>query len=405
MPICIAGHVGVGHVFTHSGFVQDDSQGFAAASDLLCDRFEIDPSITEVTYDEGEKSITVRLSNGGTGTCVPGRGVTPFERELLGRLIGENSCFPQRTAMKAFGRMYGNGAVEVPVAVEYAVAQALMNGFNTHIDGFVMDQKKDEYAGDIVGGVRLEIDGMGVVILLTVNGSPRGVGPNEDLEGNVARDVKKKVMSELGVLDVPAILLESKAYNPSLEGIEEETLLLRYNRDSDNETVGNAVQTAFETMFEEEDKTDRSGAADGAPTAWKVIDNTFVRDSGAMKKNVGKYADWLADIADRLRKSTTSDEKVRIGEELAHFASQDFGGIVFMSDEVNEVVGAAGLMPGTGAVLSTVVPQSYVEETGIPYSTEEGIRMIQRVVTEALRNICAQKDQADRELQRKRRAV
>ena len=42
MTVCIAGHVGVGHVYSHAGFVQDDSQGFALASTLICSQMGLE---------------------------------------------------------------------------------------------------------------------------------------------------------------------------------------------------------------------------------------------------------------------------------------------------------------------------------------------------------------------------
>ena len=41
----IVGHVGVGHVHSHSGFVQDDSAGFAVASTLLKKAVDVDTTI------------------------------------------------------------------------------------------------------------------------------------------------------------------------------------------------------------------------------------------------------------------------------------------------------------------------------------------------------------------------
>ena len=52
MAICIAGHIGVGHVFSHSGINQDDSQGFAAISRILCEHFGIRTVIKEVFVEK-----------------------------------------------------------------------------------------------------------------------------------------------------------------------------------------------------------------------------------------------------------------------------------------------------------------------------------------------------------------
>ena len=385
MPICIAGHAGIGHVCSHSGFIQDDSQGFAVVSGLLCSRFGIDPAVRKAYYNTEKKCVSVELKSGGTGYCYPLGGLTPFECELLDRLEGENSCFPQRSAEKAFGRIYGHGSYAAAAAVEYAIAQALLNTFKVKIAGFILAERNESASRDMIGGIGTDINGEPIVLLLTINGSDSGVGPNEDLEGNVALYEKREVMEKLGVLMAPTIIVESKAYNPSLEGIEEEHLLLRYHKDFDNLTVASAVEKALKA----------------AEYPGRVMDSAFPRHSEAMRKNVESFSDTLIDLASRIRKSTTADERVQLGEELVRLASRDYGGIIFMSDDVYKIAGAAGLLPGTGVVLSTVVSGRYADEAGIPYSTEEDVRVIQDVLAKAVKILNRNLNQAEEEVRKK----
>ncbi|MCM0709121.1 hypothetical protein NBH08_30270 [Faecalicatena sp. BF-R-105] len=55
----IIGHVGVGHVHSHSGYVQDDSAGFAAAACLLRRAFPVDTTIVHAQADPNTGCITI----------------------------------------------------------------------------------------------------------------------------------------------------------------------------------------------------------------------------------------------------------------------------------------------------------------------------------------------------------
>ena len=111
----IVGHVGVGHVHSHSGFVQDDSAGYAVASNILKQAVDVDTNIktVEVNLETGE--ITVTLPSGGCGTAKARRGFTPAEQELAQRAVGQDATFTQNVAVHTFGRIYGQGALETAV--------------------------------------------------------------------------------------------------------------------------------------------------------------------------------------------------------------------------------------------------------------------------------------------------
>ncbi|MBQ2751671.1 MAG: hypothetical protein IJF25_03785, partial [Oscillospiraceae bacterium] len=71
----ISGHVGVGHVNSHSGFVQDDSAGFAVASYILKKALDVDTSRAAAAADPDTGIITVTTKGGGTASAAPLRGI------------------------------------------------------------------------------------------------------------------------------------------------------------------------------------------------------------------------------------------------------------------------------------------------------------------------------------------
>lgn len=367
MTICIAGHVGAGHVFSHSGFVQDDSQGFALVSSMLCSATGVSTVISEVETDRSDGSVTVKTVSGGRGRGLPRRGITPFEEQLMAGIKGENGCFPQRCAMKALGRMYGHGISEVPVALEYAIAEAVMDSFNKNLKDFMVMRRDTEQANDIAGGMTVQISDLSLTLMLTVNGSSRGTGPVEDLEGNVALDFKKELMENLGIVNVPTIIVESKAYVPTLEELKEETFLVRYNRGTDNSVVASCLEQALKDIN----------------TKWRSIDTAFPVSKGAMARNTETFSKELSELALSLGKSVTSAEKSRIAADISRLVSQDLGGIIFMSNGVHDIYRSAGTTPGTSAVLSIAVPEEYVKKNIIPFSTDGNIKVMMKVVTRA----------------------
>jgi len=386
MTVCIAGHVGVGHVYSHAGFVQDDSQGFALASTLLCSQMDLEPVIEEVKVDAKEHSFTVKVSGGGTGKGIPARGITPFEEELAKRIMGENPCFPQRCAMKAYGRLYGHGVTEVPAALEYAIAEALLDSFDRQFDNFLLMRRDSEEADDMVGGMKVGIGTCSAVIMITINGSKAGTGPVEDLEGNVPLDFKRDLMEKLGVLNVPTIIAESKAFVPTLDNIESETFLVRYNSEIDNTVVGKSLEKALEEV----------GAT------WQSSDSAFPFPRGQMAKNTKNFANRLTSLSRSFGEASSSAEKSRIAKEICSLVSQDLGGVIFMSNDVNDIYRSAGLDPGTSAVLSIVVPKTYIEKNIIPFSTDENVRVMREVVTRACRLITENYEQAMDEINLKK---
>ena len=126
----IVGHAGCGHANSHCGFVQDDSGGLAALLRILERATGLDLTIDKVTPTVGKAGgFTVHTASGGCAWAPAGRGVTPTEAELSERVVGLSAVTTQADAVHAFGRMLGQGAFEVPVALQTAIANAAVDSF------------------------------------------------------------------------------------------------------------------------------------------------------------------------------------------------------------------------------------------------------------------------------------
>ena len=133
--IGISGHAGAGHVHSHSGFVQDDTAGFAVAICLLRRAFPASTIISSVEGDIDTGFVTVRTQGGGIGVAKARRGITPHEASLVRRAVGKDGVYSQNAAFAAFGRIYGQGVFETPVALQTAICLAVINTFEEKYPG------------------------------------------------------------------------------------------------------------------------------------------------------------------------------------------------------------------------------------------------------------------------------
>lgn len=74
----------------------------------------------------------------------------------------------------------------------------------------------------------------------------------------------------------------------------------------------------------------------------------------------------LVALGEELKAARTSAEKVRIAAEVHRFASEDLGGITFMSDDIHRVMGGVGQIPGTTACMSLFIPKAEQLRTVLP---------------------------------------
>ena len=383
----ICGHAGVGHVHSHSGFVQDDSGGFAVAVSLMKKALPIDSTIARAQADVEEGMVVVTTADGGQGRARARRGITPVEAELIQRIIGKDAVYCQSTAFHAFGRIYGQGVLEAPVALQNAVALAVIDTFEkkwlsrVRVAAEEVPGKVDRALGTV-----LEIDSIPVSLLAVVNASEGGIGPDEDLEGNVMLGAKGRLMKQLGLDTVPTIVIEGKPFVPGVcDGLKENTFWIRANRESDNTTVAACLAEAAEEL--------------GLP--YLSSDTAFPRGGGALAEATRSLAQRIAEIGNQLASSETSSEKVKLVGELAVLVSEDAGGATFMTNSLQDVVGSAGMVPGTSAVISLLVTPEYINHWKIPVFTSEDCDSVLAVVTKAIGKLSQRIEKAGQELKQK----
>lgn len=209
----IVGHAGCGHVNSHLGFIQDDSGGLSAVTRLLQRATAIDLTITSVVANTGIDNayFEVTTKSGGIGKAFARRGITKHELRLAQYAVGKEAVNSQAIAGQCFGRILGQGAMECPVALQTAIANASMDSFFRNFpDQFLYgDEGIEGNCGKILGTV-LTIDDFETSVLALSNATIGGLGPNEDIEGNVNFYGKKEIMHSLKLDDLPTIVIEGK---------------------------------------------------------------------------------------------------------------------------------------------------------------------------------------------------
>ncbi len=336
---------------------------------------DFDTTIRKV-FVRPSRSFCVETADGGIGCATPRRGLNIFETEILKGLEGSNASLPHLAVLKLFGKVRGGGCDEVPTAVEYALSIAALDTVARRVRGFVLGQLDNE--SDVVGGLNINLPSGSLSVVITVNGSGSGVGPVEDLEGNVPLGPKRQVMEVLNSVEVPSLVLESKAFIPSLASkVNGSTILLRYNKDYDNVAVARAVSTALSRLG----------------VSYIELDNTFPRYSKSIERVKAGVVSKIAVLTSTLSKSTKSLDKVVATAELARVVCEDLGGVFFMSEELAEVVGSAGLVPGTGVVISMAVGEDYMAQVGVPYATREDADTLAEVALASVEEVIANYDE------------
>ena len=81
----------------------------------------------------------------------------------------------------------------------------------------------------------------------------------------------------------------------------------------------------------------------------------------------------LKELAEKLSRAQTAAEKVQLAYQINRFASEDLGGITFMSDAVHAVMGGVGAIPGTTGCLSLFVPNKELETDVYPTLTLDDV--------------------------------
>lgn len=377
--VAIAGHVGCGHSHSLNNQVQDDSCGLSIVLSLFKKATNLSLKIKNIEFSGNNVKVT--LENGGIGEGTARRGITPQEKKLAYSLIGKEAVNTHTLVLEAFGRIYGQGILETPVAVQTAIANAALNGFYLNYPEQFLRAKESVRGncGEVVGTV-LEIDGKAVSVLGTVNATIGGIGPNEDQEGNSIVGAKGEIIKTLGMDKLPTLIIEAMIYSGFSKGLTENTYFVRGDKEDDNIVVVESIVKAAEKC--------------GIPI--KYHESGMKRTKEALRNNTKSVAEKIITLGEKLKIAETSEEKVNIIAELAVAVSQDCGGISFMSNELHEEIGGAGMLKNIGAVINLVSTDEYFKENPIPYLTDEELERYLKLVLESVNQIFNRLDEANK---------
>lgn len=382
----VAGHAGIGHTHCPGGLIQDDTAGFAVAAAIIRDELKADTHVATIEASPDDGIIRVTTVAGGTGQSSPRRGITPAEARMMRGVVGRDALFCQTVPIEVLGRMYGQGVLETPVALAAALANAVIDTFRKKApDRFFMTMESVATNSGLIGGMSFELGSLKTSVMAAVNASSSGIGPNEDLEGNVALGSRGELMRKLGMLRCPSIVLEGKAYSPARsDGLRQSAFLVRCQRDLDNVVVAEALRDSARDL--------------GFPVIY--VEDAFPRNPGLLKRKTAEVADSIAKAAENLKQAETGSEKVLVAAELARLVSQEVGGVSFMTNGVHDVVRQVGLIPGTSAVLSMLVTKEYLAHWKIPLLEQEDVDRIKSIVLGAIPRIASRLDRANEVLDR-----
>lgn len=385
--IGLAGHIGVSHVHSHSGFVQEDGAGFSVIGKIFNLAAPVDLRIAQIEVATVQGTISITLEGGGCGTAVARCGITPAETALMQTALGENGLCPQTLATKIFGRIHGQGVLEIPATFIAALARAVVATFLANYpDKFHFFEEDTPQSCGCYLGTILQINGVAVPTILTVNAGLGGLGPNEDTEGNVSIGNKGRLMDILGMKKLPTIVVESKAYVPSWkEVIENTTLIIRANQEHDNSIVGDCLAAAAESL--------------GYPVY--LPPNPYPRRPGALMEATQAIGQRIIDLGNRFAQAANCGEKNIIAGELATLVKYDLGGVVFMSNEVNDIVDNGGLLPGTAAVISSAVSEKYISHHQIPMLNDDDLEMYVQTIIVAINMLHSRFSEAEHLLRKR----
>ena len=222
--------------------------------------------------------------------------------------------------------------------------------------------------GRLLGTV-INVDGMDVSLMAVVNAAADGLGPNEDIEGNVNLAGKNAMMARLGLDAMPTILVEGKVCaGPVSPVIKEPTFVTRAYSGDDNVTVSECLLKSAQNL--------------GLPIVYPR--ELLGRKKGAMRDLTRQMGERISALGQELAQAVTSEENVRIAAEINRFASEDLGGVTFMSDDIHEVMGGVGAIPGTTGCLSLFISNEELQRVVYPALTLEDVNHFADVILGAL---------------------
>ena len=349
--IGVVGHAGCGHANSHLGFIQDDSGGLSAVLGLLREATGLSLEIAECNVHTGleDAYFQVKTVSGGEGIGTARRGITASEARLASHCVGKQAVCSQAIAVDCFGRILGQGAMEVPVALQTAIANAALDSFvKAFSDQFIIKEEDLEgNCGKILGTV-LDIHGVPVSVMARSNATVGG-----------------KVCAE-----------------PLSSVIKEPTFLIRAFPGDDNTVAAKALLKAAQSL--------------DLPVEYRP--ELLGRSDTAMEDLTRQQGRKIIEFGKRLGKASTAQEKVRIAAELNEFCSQELGGITFMSNDVHKVMGGVGCIPGTSAVMSLFISREQLQKQVLPTLESEDVKNYDRIICAAVGYLNENLGQANEEL-------
>ena len=384
--IGVVGHAGCGHANSHLGFIQDDSGGLSAVLGLLREATGLSLEIAECNVHTGleDAYFQVKTVSGGEGIGTARRGITASEARLASHCVGKQAVCSQAIAVDCFGRILGQGAMEVPVALQTAIANAALDSFvKAFSDQFIIKEEDLEgNCGKILGTV-LDIHGVPVSVMALSNATVGGIGPNEDIEGNVNLYGKKDLSEKLHLDRIPSFVIEGKVCAEPLSSvIKEPTFLIRAFPGDENTVDAKALFKSAQSL--------------DLPVEYRP--ELLGRSDTAMEDLTRQQGRKIIEFGKRLSKASTAQEKVRIAAELNEFCSQELGGITFMSNDVHKVMGGVGCIPGTSAVMSLFISREQLQKQVLPTLESEDVKNYDRIICAAVGYLNENLGQANEEL-------
>lgn len=358
--LAFAGHIGVGHVNSHQGFVQDDAVGFATLLALLLRTCPLDPTVTDIRTDQDR--LTVSLACGGQGQASLSGGFSPFEADLLQRGRGLCELSSQTLATKVLGRIRGQGMDKMGAVLILAHARALLDAVRRYWPAGVLHATDDipGSCGEFLGGM-LSLEGTACAWMLTINASPDGSGPVEDSEGIMPVGGKGRLMRELGMCRIPCIVLESKAYSPGdSDSLATSHPWIRWNQDSDNPIVGQCLTEAARQCHAQAIVNDRA----------------YPRRPGDLDRASQALGEKISKLGQEYARARTSAQKVALAAALADILEQEIGGTSFMSQAVHSVAAGGGLWPGQAAMLSLLASRHEYESLKVLIISRQELELL-----------------------------
>lgn len=358
--LAFAGHIGVGHVNSHQGFVQDDAAGFATLLALLLRACPLDPTVTDIRTDQDR--LTVSLACGGQGQASLSGGFSPFEADLLQRGRGLCELSSQTLATKVLGRIRGQGMDKMGAVLILAHARALLDAVRRYWPAGVLHATDDipGSCGEFLGGM-LSLEGTACAWMLTINASPDGSGPVEDSEGIMPVGGKGRLMRELGMCRIPCIVLESKAYSPGdSDSLATSHPWIRWNQDSDNPIVGQCLTEAARQCHAQAIVNDRA----------------YPRRPGDLDRASQALGEKISKLGQEYARARTSAQKVALAAALADILEQEIGGTSFMSQAVHSVAAGGGLWPGQAAMLSLLASRHEYESLKVLITSRQELELL-----------------------------